>query len=88
MQAEAHKPVYCTAASLSDGERYCTCCERDLSGGAVRMLEYDQRTWTYHDLRGVPEDQSQGWFPFGLTCAKNKLKEHRAKAARITSDKP
>ncbi len=73
------KPWYCTASSLDAAARYCTCCERDLSGGAVRMLELDQRTDTYHDIRGVPEDQSQGWFPFGLTCAKKQLAAHRAK---------
>lgn len=72
------KPFYCTAASLSEGERYCTCCERDLTGHAVRMLELDQRTDTYHDLGDVPADRSQGWFPFGLKCAKNKLREHAA----------
>lgn len=70
------KPFYCTAASLGDGNRYCTCCERDLSGHAVRMLELDQRTYTYHDLGGVPADRSQGWFPFGLKCAKRKIAEH------------
>lgn len=76
------KPFYCTAASLSTGERYCTCCERDLTGHAVRMLEFDQRTQTYHDLGDVPADWSQGWFPFGLKCAKNKLREHAAKLAK------
>lgn len=73
------KPFYCTASSLSNGERYCTCCERDLSGHAVRLLELDQRTQTYHDLGDVPTNDSQGWFPFGLKCAKRKLAEHAVK---------
>ena len=74
----AIKPWYVTASQLGVGNRSCTCCERDLSGHAVRMLELDQRTDTYHDKRGVPENRSQGWFPFGLSCAKQKLKEHTA----------
>jgi hypothetical protein len=51
----------------------CTCCERLLKG-QVRWLEKDQRTWTYHDRGGVPEDKSQGWFPFGPGCAATILK--------------
>jgi hypothetical protein len=68
------------ASDLEEAERYCTCCERDLSGHAVRMLELDQRTDTYHDFGGVPENRSQGWFPFGLTCARKKIAEHEAAA--------
>lgn len=77
-------PWYRSAASLGRDPR-CTCCERPLEDHAVRMLEYDQRTWTYHDFGGVPEDRSQGWFPFGLRCAKNKVKEAEAKLAREPS---
>lgn len=73
------KPQYGTYQELSEGERYCTCCERDLSGHAFRWLELDQRTDTYHDFQDVPEDRSQGWFPFGLTCARKKIKEANAK---------
>ena len=53
----------------------CQCCGRDLYGHAIRMLELDQRIDAYHDLGGVPENQSQGAFPFGLACAKKKLKQ-------------
>lgn len=63
------------ATDLGESERYCTCCGRDLTGHAARMLELDQRTDTYHDFRDVPGDRSQGWFPFGLTCAKKKIAE-------------
>lgn len=83
MQTDTLKsqPWYQAAAQLGHGNRTCTCCERDLTGHAVRMLELDQRTDTYHDARDVPADKSQGWFPFGLTCAKKMLKAHRAKTS-------
>jgi hypothetical protein len=81
MQAQAAKPVYGTFSELPEGGRQCTCCERDLSGHAFRWLELDRRTDTYHDLGGVPADKSQGWFPFGLTCAKKLVAAHKAKAA-------
>jgi hypothetical protein len=58
-----------TSQALGHGEQWCTCCERPLEGHAIRMLELDQRTDTYHDFRDVPEAKSQGWFPFGLKCA-------------------
>lgn len=74
--------VYCTAQSLGLGNRLCTCCERDLSGHAVRMLELDQRGYVYHDFEDVPEAESQGWFPFGLTCAKKEIKKAVAHRAR------
>lgn len=64
------------ARNLPESERFCTCCERRLSGWFA-WLELDQRTDTYHDLEGVPAERSQGWFPFGMTCAKAKLAEHR-----------
>lgn len=60
------------ASELPDVDRFCTCCERKLKG-KVAWLELDQRTDTYHDLGGVPEEKSQGWFPFGMTCAKKLL---------------
>jgi hypothetical protein len=78
------KPVYGTFQELSEDERYCTCCERDLSGHAFRWLEFDQRNNTYHDFRDVPEDRSQGWFPFGLTCAKKLVMAAAAKRAART----
>ncbi len=57
----------------------CTCCERILTGHAIRMLELDQRIDAYHDFGGVPENKSQGWFPFGLKCAKRKISEAKIK---------
>jgi hypothetical protein len=67
-----------TAINLSEAQRYCTCCEKPLKG-KIAWLELDQRTDTYHDFGGVPDNKSQGWFPFGLTCARNKLREHVAR---------
>ncbi len=68
------------ASELPADQRYCTCCGRGLVN-MVAWLELDQRTQTYHDFGGVPDDRSQGWFPFGLTCAKGemqKAKQHHA----------
>jgi hypothetical protein len=70
-------PLWVAAHELDQAQRWCTCCERDLTGHAGRMLELDQRDNTYHDFRDVPEDRSQGWFPFGLTCARKKIAEAR-----------
>lgn len=78
-------PWYRTAQELDEAERHCTYCWRDLSGHAVRMLELDQRTNTYHDFGGVPAERSQGWFPFGLRCAQRKLAEHRAALSKSES---
>lgn len=73
--------TFAPASDLPESERYCTCCEARLKG-RVRWLELDQRTWTYHDLGNVPDAKSQGWFPFGMTCAKAKLVEHQGKGTR------
>ena len=64
----------------------CECCGKELN--AARMLELDQRTNTYHDLGGVPDNKSQGWFPFGLTCAKRKVAEHRARIRSVIPQAP
>lgn len=68
--------VVAHADELHTSDRYCTCCERELRG-KFAYLELDQRTQTYHDFGGVPTDQSQGWFPFGLTCARNLIAKAR-----------
>jgi len=75
------KPFYLRASDLAEAERYCTCCKRDLSGHAVRMLELDQRAGEYHDIGDVPDDHSQGWFPFGLGCAKKAVAAEIARRA-------
>jgi hypothetical protein len=42
--------------------------------GRVRMLELDRRDNSYHDRCDVPEEYSQGWFAFGLACAKRIMR--------------
>lgn len=59
----------------ADPETRCTCCNRELYGHACRFLELDQRDQTYHDRMDVPTDRSQGWFPFGLACARRIIKQ-------------
>ena len=70
--AVSRPSVVSLASELPWDQRFCTCCERRLSG-KVAWLELDQRTDTYHDFGDVPDDKSQGWFPFGITCAKTAL---------------
>ena len=60
--------IIAPASELAPTMRFCTCCERPLRG-KVAWLELDQRTFTYHDRGDVPAEKSQGWFPFGMTCA-------------------
>lgn len=75
------KRVNIIASRLPEAERYCTCCEKPL-GAAARMLELDQRVNAYHDFGGVPDDRSQGWFVFGLTCARKQVEKARAALAK------
>lgn len=72
------KPWFTTSKdpNFNGGLVRCTRCNEPLTGRAIRMLELDQRTQTYHDLGDVPEDRSQGWFPFGLKCARRAVFEH------------
>lgn len=62
---------------------FCTCCGKKLNPAKIVMLELDQRNHTYHDFNDVPEEWSQGGFPFGSACANKQRKE--AKAARETA---
>ena len=65
------KPFY----RVAKVEDVCPRCETKLHGHAVRMLEFDQRIDTWHDLVQVPPEFSQGWFAFGLKCAKKQNKQ-------------
>lgn len=69
--------ILAQASELAADQRYCTCCQKPLKA-KFAYLELDQRTDTYHDFGNVPQDRSQGWFPFGMTCAKNELVKHNA----------
>ena len=53
----------------TDGE-FCTCCGRSLNHKRIAWLELDMRSSTYHARQDVPEEDSQGWFPFGTACAR------------------
>ena len=81
-------PWYTTQQALGRSGQIitCSCCERDLAGHAIRMLELDQRTDTYHDFGDVPEDSSQGWFPFGLICAKKLVAKEKNRRALVAKD--
>lgn len=62
--------IYCDAKA---GEQ-CTYCGRKLVG-IIRLLELDMRDQRYKDSQDVPLKESQGWFPFGLACAKRMLRK-------------
>lgn len=54
---------------------YCEKCGRPLLADGSVMLELDQRTNTFTDA-GVPAEYSQGWFPFGVVCARLEKRKH------------
>ena len=59
-----------------NGIDQCDCCGRDIKPGKIVWLELDQRINCYHDFcGGVPEEHSQGLFPFGPTCAARLCRE-------------
>lgn len=60
-------------SEMEKAERYCTCCKMPLRTKAI-MLELNHRSGKYAN-GGVPSDQSQGYFPFGPSCAKKKVAE-------------
>jgi hypothetical protein len=70
-----------TRAALADKNR-CTMCDKLLmhTGNEV-WLELDQRVNEYHDFYGIPENLSQGWFPFGRDCAPKARAKARAALA-------
>ncbi len=73
-------------------EERCTCCDRPLAPRKIVWLELDQRYYAdgcvYHDFGGVPEERSQGEFPFGPGCARKKCSEARAAIAKTDARKP
>ena len=56
---------------------FCERCKSKLNSDKAVWLELDQRTGTYTD-QPVPEEYSQGGFPFGADCARVALAEHIA----------
>ena len=57
----------------------CTCCDKPLRG-RIKWLELNSRTneWSDPEVAPLPADQSQGAFPFGLTCAAKHLASAKA----------
>jgi hypothetical protein len=53
---------------LDNGD-VCACCGKQLKGNAA-WLELSFKTNKYYIDNVVPQEESQGYFPFGLTCAK------------------
>lgn len=49
---------------------YCEKCGRELNPKRIVWLELNCMTGLYHREGEVPEEDSQGWFPFGPDCAK------------------
>jgi len=74
--------VITDASKLDASDRFCRCCQRPLKG-RFAYLELDQRHWRYHDFGGVPTNKSQGWFPFGMTCARRIVADTRAAIAEL-----
>lgn len=66
-------PKFVWTKMPEEHEKECTHCQRPLKNECV-MLELDQRTDTYHQNCDVPEEHSQGWFPFGKDCAAKLIK--------------
>lgn len=52
---------------------YCEHCDRKLNPAKIAWLELNNVTNRYHPEGVVPEDDSQGMFPFGTTCARKVL---------------
>ena len=63
---------------FQDNEEHdCNECEERLKPGKAVWLELVEGTGDYY-FHGIPKKlldegyRSQGWFPFGSTCAKNR----------------
>lgn len=52
----------------------CTRCSEVLRSARTVMLEFNNRTNTWHKPGDVPEADSLGVFPFGHDCAKKRIK--------------
>lgn len=55
---------------------HCARCGRELEPGRLVWLELSTKTGRYTDPDRVriPEDESQGLFPFGKDCAKEETR--------------
>ena len=58
--------------------KYCMECERELNPNRIVWLELNMYSGNFHKEEGeIPEEESQGWFPFGSDCAKKLLNENK-----------
>jgi len=57
---------------MNEEIEYCENCGRELNPKKIKWLELDTRTNTFTDDE-LPEQYSQGGFPFGIACAKRVL---------------
>ena len=53
-----------------NNDEVCTCCGKKLKQQGSVWLECSFVTNKYYIDNVVPQQDSQGYFPFGLTCAK------------------
>ena len=65
---------------------HCEHCGAKLDPKKVIWLELDQRTNTYTD-QSVPEEDSQGYFSFGIGCAKTILKRGGINHVRLQTNR-
>lgn len=63
----------------------CENCNEELRQGREVWLELNSRTskWRAETDKEFPEEESQGWFPFGAACATKVLKKKK-ETSRLT----
>jgi|APGre2960657404_1045060.scaffolds.fasta_scaffold221000_1 hypothetical protein len=49
---------------------FCHCCNKVLKSNKTVWLEQSIETTKFYITNVVPQEKSQGYKPFGLTCAK------------------
>ncbi len=58
-------------------KEYCTECGKELDPNTMIFLELSTEDNMYREPGKIPEDESQGGFSFGSTCAKKMLKQSK-----------